>query len=135
VAVGLAAVEVAVAGGLLLPGPAAPIAGALLLGLYAGAISANLARGRAHIDCGCGGPGGSRPLHRALVLRNLGLALLLLVSALPPGSRSLVPLDAATLVGATLCLVVLYAGLDVALANAARRSLTLGPGGATWSTR
>jgi hypothetical protein len=106
----------------LLPASAAAacLAGALLLALYGAAIGINLVRGRRAIDCGCGGPGGSRPLRADLVARNGGVALLLCVAALAPGPRTLVWIDAATVAGAIAMLALLYAAIDVAAANAAR---------------
>ena len=53
----------------------APLLGLALIGTYSAAIGVNLARGRRHIDCGCGGPNGHR-LGPELLARNalLGLA-------------------------------------------------------------
>jgi hypothetical protein len=104
------------------PGVAAGacLAGALLLAVYGGAIALNLARGRRWIDCGCGGPGGRRPLSPALVARNAALVAGLLLAAPPAAARSLVWLDAVTAAGLLLTLGLLHAALDVALANSAR---------------
>lgn len=127
---GLAGAELLVAAGCALPpaAPAACLAGAALLALYTGAIAINLARGRRGIDCGCGGPGGARPLGPELALRNALLAGLLLLAALPAGGRSLVWLDALSGVGLLAALVLVYAAADVALANAARlRELEVSP--------
>lgn len=49
---------------------------ALLLA-FAAAMAINIARGRAHIDCGCGRSELRQPLSRTLVFRNLALAMLL----------------------------------------------------------
>lgn len=49
---------------------------ALLL-VFAAAMAINIGRGRAHIDCGCGRSELRQPLSRTLVMRNSGLALLL----------------------------------------------------------
>jgi hypothetical protein len=118
----LIAAEAAITIGCLLPASAAAacLAGALLLALYSAAIGINLVRGRRAIDCGCGGPGGSRPLRADLVARNGGVAALLCVAALAPGPRTLVWIDAATVAGAIAMLALLYAAIDVAAANAAR---------------
>jgi len=118
----LVATEATVAIGCLLPGAAAAacLAGALLLALYSAAIGINLVRGRRAIDCGCGGPGGARPLRSDLLVRNAGVAALLCVAALTPGPRPLVWLDAATIAGAIAMLALLYATIDVAAANGAR---------------
>ena len=76
----------------LLLGPAGRAAGAAaaaaLLGLYAAAMTVNLARGRTDLDCGCGGE--PQPLHWGLVLRNGLLATGALPAAWPPVAR---PLD------------------------------------------
>jgi uncharacterized membrane protein YphA (DoxX/SURF4 family) len=49
----------------------------VLLLVFAVAIAVNIGRGRAHIDCGCGRSELHQPLSRALVVRNTGLALVL----------------------------------------------------------
>jgi hypothetical protein len=133
VAAGLALAELALAAGCLAPAtaPAACLAGAVLVVAYAGAVAANLARGRRAIDCGCGGPGGRRPLSGGLVVRNVVLAALLVLAALPAGARSLVWLDALSLAGLFAVLALVYAAADVALANAARLR---DAGGPAWST-
>jgi len=100
------------------PGPALGAAG--LLAAYGAAIAANLARGRRAIDCGCGGPGGAQPLSGGLVVRNAALAGAACVAALPEGPRALGALDLASAGAALVVLALLYAGFDVALANAAR---------------
>src|SRR5438093_1201140 len=70
------AVEVAAAGALLVPGARAAglLSAATLLLVYGAAVAINLARGRRHIDCGCAGPAGRRPISGALVARNAALA-------------------------------------------------------------
>lgn len=126
-AAGLAVAEIAVGAACLVPALAAAacLAGAGLLALYAGAIAFNLARGRRAIDCGCGGPGGRRPLGAGLAFRNAALVALLLVAALPATARPFVGLDAVTGAGWLAALVLLYAAADVALANAARLQAAL----------
>lgn len=118
----LTGLELAVGAGCAVPAlaPASCVVGVALLALYTGAIALNLLRGRRAIDCGCGGPGGPRPLGPELAIRNALLAGLLLVAAQPAGSRTLVGLDAVSGAGLLAALVVLYAAADVALANAAR---------------
>jgi hypothetical protein len=118
----LIAAETAIAIGCLLPAaaPLACLAGALLLTLYSVAIGINLVRGRGTIDCGCGGPGGARPLRADLLLRNAGVAVLLGAAAITPSPRALVWLDAATIACAIAMLALLYAAIDVAAANSAR---------------
>jgi hypothetical protein len=95
-------------------------AGAGLLVLYAGAIGINLLRGRSSIDCGCGGPGGRRPIGTALVWRNAGLVAALLLAARPSSPRLWTWLDSVTLVAGVTTLALLYAALDVLLANHGR---------------
>src|SRR5262245_1519036 len=77
------AFESAVALALLRPGPLGPVAAALLLALYAGAIALNLARGRRWLDCGCLGPALRQPISGALVARNALLAAAALACLLP----------------------------------------------------
>lgn len=83
-AIGLLALEVAIAIGLVLPATRSLAAGAalILLAVYAGAIAINLARGNTLIDCGCGGAG--QGLSWYLVLRNIMLVGLCLVALAPP---------------------------------------------------
>ncbi len=95
-------------------------AGAALLLVYAGAIGVNLARGRRSIDCGCGGPGGRRPIGPGLLWRNAGLVAALLLAAQPPSPRPWTWLDGVTLVAGVTTLALLYAAFDVLLANRAR---------------
>ena len=60
--------------------PWAQACAAALLALFAAAMAVNIARGRAHIDCGCGQSFLKQTLRWTLVARNAGLALLLLPS-------------------------------------------------------
>jgi hypothetical protein len=112
-------------------GAAAGIGGALLLSLYAVAVAVNLARGRDFIDCGCGGPGGKRPISRGLALRNGVLAAALLLVALPSQTRATSWVDAFTAVSLLAALTLLYAAVDVALANGAKLRIN---GGTPWNT-
>lgn len=130
----LIATEAAIAIGCVLPasGATACLLGALLLALYSVAIGINLVRGRRAIDCGCGGPGGARPLRADLLARNAGVAVLLCAAALESDPRTLVWLDAATIGGAIAMLALLYAGIDVAAANAARLQMEDAP---AWARR
>jgi len=110
---------------------AAGIAGALLISMYGVAVVVNLARGRDFIDCGCGGPGGKRPLSRGLALRNGVLAAALALVALPSQARATSWIDAVTAICLLAALALLYAAVDVALANGAKLRLA---GGAPWNT-
>jgi hypothetical protein len=60
------------------------LAAIALLLLFAGAMAVNIARGRTHIDCGCGQAFLAQHLSPPLVARNLVLAALLLPSFVPP---------------------------------------------------
>lgn len=68
--------ELACAGLLLFMPTTGSALAATILCAYAAAMSINLLRGRAHIDCGCGGE--ATPLSPGLVGRNLLMALGLL---------------------------------------------------------
>lgn len=116
----LLAVELALAGLLLLPALAAPtaLAAVALLGLYSAAIGVNLARGRRHIDCGCSGPALRQPLSVWLIARNAGLIVLALFSALPKAPRALGALDALTIAGGAAILVASYSAANVLAAHA-----------------
>jgi hypothetical protein len=116
------ALECALAVGLLAI-PRAGLAAAGLLALYALAIGTNLARGRRHIDCGCGGAG--QPLSGWLVARNLVVGAALVGAAASSSGRALGVLDALSVAGAVAALALLWRAVDVALAN----------GGRAWATR
>jgi hypothetical protein len=64
--------------------PWAELTAAGLLLVFSLAIAINLARGRSHIDCGCGDPHVRQPLRMGLMVRNVGLAAALIVAALVP---------------------------------------------------
>jgi hypothetical protein len=113
----LVAVEVGLGLGLLAT-PGAGIFAAGLLVVYGGAIGVNLARGRRHIDCGCGGS--RQGLSGWLVARNLVVAAALAACAAPSGGRALVPLDGLSVAAGVAALALLWAALDVAIANGGR---------------
>lgn len=119
---GIACAEAVAALALVTPGtgPAPALATAGLLALYAGAIAVNLARGRRFVACGCAGPAGDQRLHGGLVLRNAVLVFAALVAALPVAGRTLVWVDALSLLGGVAGAALAYAAADVALANASR---------------
>jgi hypothetical protein len=109
---------------LLLAAPAAGgVAAAVLFGVYAAAIGANLARGRRAIDCGCGGPAHRQTLSGWLVARNAGLVAAALLVALPVGARPLLWVDALTIAGGTAVAAAAWIALDrlLALVPAAHR--------------
>ena len=130
----LPGLELLVGLGCLLPQTSrfALLAGGMLLALYTSAVVLNLARGRRRVDCGCGGPGGPQELSAGLVVRNLALVGLFLIAALPVSGRALHWIDAFTVVAGVGWLVLVYAGVDVALATAARDRREGGP---AWSRR
>jgi uncharacterized membrane protein YphA (DoxX/SURF4 family) len=118
----LAAAELAIAAGLLVPAGTrtAALAAAALLALYAGAMFAALAAGRRGIDCGCAGPLGSRPLGPSLVVRNALLVAVALVAALPVAPRSLAWIDGVTVAGAIAAGACLVAATQLSIEQAAR---------------
>jgi hypothetical protein len=118
----LAAAELAVAAGLLVPalGRLASLAAAGLLALYAGAMLAALAAGRRGIDCGCAGPAGARPLGPMHVARNALLVAASLAASLPAAARPVAWLDAVTVAGAMASLACLASAAELSLEQAAR---------------
>jgi hypothetical protein len=106
---------------LVFPRPRAlgPLLATALLAVYTAAIAVNLARGRRHIDCGCGGPAG-QPIGSRLVVRNAVLGVAALACVAPPGTRPLVWIDALTAVAGTLAVAALYAAAGRLMANAGR---------------
>jgi Methylamine utilisation protein MauE len=108
VAIGLTAVEAAIALCLLFPGTLslAALSALVLLALYAIAMAINLRRGRVNIDCGCGGPG--HGLSWILVGRNFGLMAVALIAAWPALDRVMDLADMLVLVAAvgTVALVL-----------------------------
>jgi hypothetical protein len=90
----------------------------VLLTMFTGAIGLNLARGRREIDCGCFGPMLRQQLSGWLVVRNLVLAILVVCASGRIEVRTLMALDYATIAGAAIALIVLYAAANYLLANA-----------------
>lgn len=82
VAMALPLAEVLIGAALLVGVAAAAIPASALLVAFAVAMTVNIGRGRAHIDCGCGRSELRQPLSRTLVLRNLVLAALLIPAML-----------------------------------------------------
>ena len=82
-----------------------------LLGLFAAAMAVNLRRGRSQIDCGCGRSLLKQNLRWALVVRNAGLAALLLPSLIFSGSMTMT--TALSGVAAGLAFFVLYLLINV----------------------
>lgn len=107
--------------GLARPWPELSAAG--LLSLFALAMAINLRRGRRHIDCGCFQSALKQTLSWVLVMRNVLLALLMIVALL----SSEVPDDPLTLMngylaGGTLFLILHTLGILWSMSPARRRS-------------
>ncbi|QGP80234.1 methylamine utilization protein MauE [Sphingobium sp. CAP-1] len=122
-AVALPLVEVATGAALLigLHMLAVIVAMALLL-LFAGAMAVNIARGRGHIDCGCGHGALRHPIGWPLVVRNIALAALLSLR-LPP-APPFAALDMATAAaggGAIALLCLLFQSLSALASSPAHR--------------
>ena len=79
-----------------------------LLTLYSIAISINLSRGRRDLDCGCDGPGKSRPISPTLLARNALLIAMAGLSALPLSPRPMLAIDVFSIVFALAAFSLLY---------------------------
>jgi uncharacterized membrane protein YphA (DoxX/SURF4 family) len=88
-----------------------------LLVVYCVAIAINLARGRAEIDCGCGGTDG-QPLSSLLLVRNALLAIAALGVLLPLRSRPLGPHDIFAIGAAVTTISILWTASGQLLKNA-----------------
>lgn len=114
----LMVVELLVALALLLPltrQPAAVVATCLFAG-YALAMAINLARGRHHIDCGCGDT--PQLLNPWLVIRNLALVAASVVLALPTSPRAPMTMDLVLGLLSFCALVMVWLTLEQLLTNA-----------------
>jgi ethanolamine transporter EutH len=102
--------EVCVALGLLHPASrkVAAVAAVALLAAYTIAISANLARGRREIDCGCFAASTRVPLSNWLVLRNFILMLAACALLLPVRERTLIWVDGFTVATSLATMSVLW---------------------------
>lgn len=98
------------------PWPA--LAAIALLLLFAGAMAINVARGRTHIDCGCGEGFLAQHLSWPLVARNLVLAALLLPSFVPAAPLPMPALLSAIAAGLGFFLLYLLFNLLDALPRA-----------------
>ena len=110
--------ELAAAGALLVPmmSRVGASMGMCLMALFTGAIILNIARGRASIDCGCGGVSGQK-LSLGLVLRNAGVMVALAVAGTAPTSG---PIDGMTVIGvlcASVALIALYFAVNQLMRN------------------
>lgn len=93
------------------------LAAAVLLA-YGAAMNHNLLRGNVLLDCGCSWGAHRQPVTRGLIRRNLGLALLGLLIALPVDSRPLSVLDVCSILAACASAALLYLGINLLLAIA-----------------
>jgi hypothetical protein len=103
---------------------AAALAASALLLLYALAMAINLARGRYDLDCGCLGPWRRRRVSRWMVGRNIVLAAIVALAALPRVPRPWSAVDVWTIAAGTVVAAVLYAAIDRLLAERARYGAT-----------
>lgn len=114
---------VELAAGLLLLFPATVVHGGtlsiVLLQLVTAAVIANLMRGHADIDCGCGGLS-QQPLSWGLVARNAVLFGMAIVAMHDEAGRDFVWIDYLTLLGVVLAVLGLYVSANQLMANAPR---------------
>ncbi|MFD2428852.1 MauE/DoxX family redox-associated membrane protein [Sphingobium scionense] len=87
----------------------------LLLSLFAGAMAINIARGRSHIDCGCGRSQLRHPIGWPLVIRNLLLVALVAPRLLPTPPLSVLDIATAAAGGIALFLAFHLLGAILAL--------------------
>ena len=85
----------------------AVVAASALLLIFAGAMAINIARGRSHIDCGCGHSQLRQPLSWPLVWGNLALAAFALLRLVPAPEPTIAERLAAAAAGAGLFMLVL----------------------------
>jgi len=97
---------------------AASSAALVLLFGYSFAIALNLVRGRRDIDCGCSGPALRQPLTPWLLVRNAVLVGFAAACLAPARDRTLIWVDAVTVLGGVSVLAALYAASNRMLANA-----------------
>ena len=90
-----------------------------MLTLYALAMGGNLLRGNRQLDCGCHWGSVSQPVGYGLVWRNLVLAGIAMLLALPVATRALGLLDFVTILAGCVVAALFYAGFNqlVALPN------------------
>ncbi|MGW8201948.1 MauE/DoxX family redox-associated membrane protein [Sphingomonas bisphenolicum] len=119
----LPVVEVATGAALLIglrPWPA--LLGIALLLLFAGAMAINIARGRGHIDCGCGHGALRHPIGWPLVVRNGALAALLALRLPVPPVFGAIDIATALASGVAITLLcLLFQSLAALAASPAHR--------------
>jgi Methylamine utilisation protein MauE len=120
-------IELAVAAALLWePGRRmAVISAAAVLIAYASGLGVNLFRGRLDLDCGCGAAHDRRALSAWMVWRNLLLASLLGIAALPWSPRACGLTDLLTVMAGLMACAALYAAIDRLLGDVAPKAAML----------
>ncbi|WP_420143357.1 MauE/DoxX family redox-associated membrane protein [Sphingobium sp.] len=102
--------------------PLAVLTGMALLLLFAGAMAINIARGRGHIDCGCGHGALRHPIGWPLVTRNVMLAALLALRLPPAPAFTMMDIATATAGGIAITLLcLLFQSLAALAASPAHR--------------
>jgi hypothetical protein len=104
---------------------AALVSAVAVLIAYATALGVNLLRGRRDLDCGCGALRGRRRIADWMVWRNLWLAAVLSIAALPWSPRPFGATDWLTVVGGLVAGATLYAALDRLLGDVGPKAMTL----------
>ncbi len=99
--------------------PDATLPAVFLLGLYTASLATAARRGTSIADCGCHFGGRPQPPGRALVLRNLLLAIPALNLLSPMGERSLTWFDGVTLIFVLAGSVALYSLAHSLISNRA----------------
>jgi len=119
----LPVVEVATGAALLIGlRPLPTVVGIALLLLFAGAMAINIARGRGHIDCGCGHGALRHPIGWPLVARNAALATLLALRLPAPPVFSAIDIATAFAAGVAIALLcLLFQSLAALAASPAHR--------------
>lgn len=122
-ATALPLVEIATGASLLLGlHPLAVLVAMALLLVFAGAMAINIARGRGHIDCGCGHGALRHPIGWPLVARNGALAMLLGLRLAYAPSFTLIDLTTAWAGGIAVALLcLLFQSLAALAASPAHR--------------
>lgn len=117
-------IELAVAAALLWePGRrVALIAAVAVLLAYASGLGVNLFRGRLDLDCGCGAAHDRRTLSPWMVWRNLLLASVLGLAALPWSPRACGLTDLLTVMAGLMACAALYAAIDRLLGDVAPKA-------------
>jgi Methylamine utilisation protein MauE len=104
--------------------PAALVAAAVLT-VYALALGLNLRRGRLDLDCGCGMARDRRAIGAWMMWRNLLLAGVAAIAAVPWSHRALDLTDALTVAGGLIAGALFYVAVDRLLGDVAPKGMTL----------